>query len=171
MLKFNVLDIVMLIVLSLSIIFGIIKGFIRELLSLAFFIIAVVLAALYYSDVGKWLGDPVKDKDIANFIGFILIFTTVLIIGTLITYFTKSIFTIGPLKSIDKILGGLFGLVRGILIASIIVFALVAFPVNDSLVLNSRLSPYIMKTIDVVMNFVPLKYRQKFKPPIRDLEG
>lgn len=159
--NFNVLDIVLIVIVSLSILFGIIKGFIRELLSLAFFILAVVLAFLFYHEVGDMFMSSVKSRDISNFAGFITIFVVVLIIGTVITYFAKKVFTIGPLKGVDKIMGGVFGLLRGILISAIIVFALVAFPVNDNLILKSGLAPYVMKTIDVFFNFLPEKYRDK----------
>lgn len=155
----NVLDIIMIAILLLSVLFGILKGFVRELLSLAFFIIAVVLAFLFYSEVGELFIGSMKDRDVANFTGFLTIFVIVLIIGSLVTYFAKKIFTVGPLKSIDMILGGVFGFVRGVLVACIIVFALIAFPVNDNLIIHSRLSPYVMKAIDVFFNLLPAKYK------------
>jgi membrane protein required for colicin V production len=141
--------------------FGIIKGFIRELFSLAFFLIAVVLAFLFYHDVGNLFIKSIKSRDVANFTGFILIFVVVLIVGSIVTYMVKKVFTVGPLKSIDMILGGVFGLIRGILISSIIVFALISFPVNDNLVLKSRLSPFVIKTIDVFLGFLPVRFQEK----------
>ncbi|MCP5051731.1 MAG: CvpA family protein, partial [bacterium] len=91
----NILDIILLIILFASIMFGIIKGFIRELFSLAFFIIAVVLSFLFYYEVGSLYS--IKSRDVANFAGFITIFVVILIVGSLVTYFTKKVFTIGPL--------------------------------------------------------------------------
>jgi membrane protein required for colicin V production len=159
----NVLDVIIIIVLFMSIFFGIIKGLVRELLSLAFFAIAVVLAFLFYNDVGTMLLKYISDKEVAKFTGFIVIFTTVLIIGSIVTYYVKKVFVVGPLKPIDRILGGVFGLIRGILISGVIVFGLIAFPVNDKLVLKSQLSPYVMKTIDVFYNLLPGKYQEKIK--------
>lgn len=157
----NILDIVLVIIVALSILFGIIKGFTRELLSLAFFIIAVVLAFLFYYEVGSIYMSVLKDRDASNFAGFITIFVLVLTMGAVVTYFVKKIFTIGPLKAIDMIWGGLFGLFRGILIASIIVFALIVYPVNANLVVKSRLSPYIIKGIDVLVRYLPAEYKEK----------
>ncbi|NIM17875.1 MAG: hypothetical protein GTO45_38360 [Candidatus Aminicenantes bacterium] len=159
----NTLDIIFIVILTVSILFGILKGFIRELFSLVFFIVAVVLSFLFYSEVGNLFMPQIKNRDISNFVGFITIFVVVLIIGAVVTYFLKKIFTIGPLKTIDVILGGVFGLLRGILISSIILFALVAFPVNDNLIIKSQLSPYLMKTIDVFFSFLPEKYKEKVK--------
>jgi membrane protein required for colicin V production len=157
----NILDIVLLIILFLSIMFGIIKGFIRELLSLAFFIIAVVLSFLFYHEVGALYIKSIKSRDISNFAGFITIFVVVLIVGAIVTYITRKVFTIGPLKSIDMIMGGVFGLIRGILISAIIVFALVSFSVNDNLILKSRMAPYVMQTIDVFYRLLPIEFQKK----------
>jgi membrane protein required for colicin V production len=157
----NILDIVLIIILALSILLGIIKGFIRELFSLAFFIIGVVLSFLFYNEVGGIYMPGFKNRDISNFAGFITIFVLVLIVGAVVTYFVKKIFTIGPLKAIDMILGGLFGLLRGILIASIIVFAIIVFPVNDNLIIKSQLSPYVIKSIEVFVHFLPAEYKEK----------
>ncbi len=157
----NVLDVVLLVILFLSVMFGIIKGFIRELLSLAFFIIAVVLSFLFYHDMGDLYIKSIKSRDISNFAGFITIFVVVLIVGAIVTYLTRKVFTIGPLKAIDMIMGGVFGLVRGILISAIIVFALISFSVNDNLILKSRLSPFVMQTIDVFYRLLPVEFQKK----------
>ncbi len=159
----NVLDIIILVILFLSIMFGILKGFIRELLSLAFFIIAVVLAFLFYHEIGNFFMTSIKSRDMANFVGFIAIFVVVLIVGAIVTYFTKKVFNFGPLIAIDMILGGVFGLIRGILIGSIIVFSLLTFPVNDNLLTKSRLTPYAIKTIDIIFQVLPVKYQKRLK--------
>ena len=157
----NILDIILIIILGLSILLGIIKGFIRELFSLAFFIIGVVLSFLFYNEVGGIYMPGLKNRDVSNFAGFITILVLVLILGAVVTYCIKKIFTIGPLKAIDMILGGLFGLLRGILIASILVFAIIVFPVNDNLIVKSQLSPYVIKSIEVFVHFLPAEYKEK----------
>ena len=120
MINLNILDVVFLLIIFLSILFGVIKGFIRELFSLAFFIIAVVLSFLFYHDIGSVLKKYLKDRDVSNFVGFIIIFVFILIIGSFVTYFLKKMFVLGPLKSVDRILGGVFGLARGVLISAIV---------------------------------------------------
>lgn len=159
----NILDVIFLIIVGLSILFGILKGFIRELFSLAFFILAVILSFLYYFEVGNIFLSYIKKRDIANFVGFLVIFIIVLMLGAVVTYFMKKIFVVGPLRSIDRILGGVFGLIRGILVSSILLLGLIVFPVNENLILESKFSPYIIKTVEVVLNLFPEKFREKFK--------
>ena len=75
---FNFLDILFLALVILSTLFGIIKGFIRELFSMAFFIVALILSFLYYSDVGT-IYSKYLSENIANFAGFVTIFVVVLV--------------------------------------------------------------------------------------------
>lgn len=158
----NILDIIILVIAALSIIFGIIKGFIREVLSLAFFAIAVVLSFLFYSQAGDVIFKFVENRNISNFAGFISIFTIVLIAGSIITYLVKKLLTVGPLQAVDRIMGGVFGLLRGVAISGIIVFLLIAFPVNDKLLNSSRLAPYVIDSITVLMKMLPGEWREKY---------
>lgn len=164
----NFLDILFLTIVILSTLFGVLKGFIRELFSLAFFIIALILSFLYYSDVGTIYSKHLSEN-IANFAGFVTVFVIVLVVGTLVTYFIKKMFVLGPLKTIDRIFGGVFGLVRGILIAALIVFIMIAFQINDDLVRKSRLSPYVLETIKSVFKLTPEKFKEKKDALIDDL--
>lgn len=159
----NVLDIVFLSIVGISVLLGIIKGFIRELFSLFFLIIGGVLAFLFYNDVGSLLMKLLKNRAAANFAGFIVIFAGVLIVGAIITYAIKKIFSFGPLKAVDRILGGVFGLVRGILITAIFVLMFLAFPIHDDLLSKSKLAPYLVDTIRVVMKWFPESVSQKMK--------
>lgn len=157
----NTLDIVFLAVTLISIFLGVLKGFIRELFSLVFLVIAVVLGFLFYYQAGTFFLKYLGNRDISNFAGFVSIFVLVLIVGAVVTYFIKKILTVGPLKSVDRILGGVFGLLRGMLISGIIVFGLIAFPVNDDLLLKSKLSPYVISTVEVFLKLLPDQVRKK----------
>lgn len=142
---------------------GIIKGFIRELFSLIFLIIGIVLAYLFYNDAGTFLMKYVNNRNIANFVGFTVIFTSVLIVGAIFTYLIRKILTVGPLKAIDRIMGGVFGLLRGILISIVIVSVLLAFPTNHDLLDKSKISPYIINSVQVVLKWLPDNVREKLK--------
>jgi membrane protein required for colicin V production len=159
----SVIDIVFLIIVGISILMGIIKGFIRELFSLIFLIIGVVLAYLFYNDAGTILMKYVNNKNIANFIGFTAIFTSVLMVGALFTYLIRKILTVGPLKTVDRILGGVFGLLRGILIVVIIVLLFLAFPTDNHWLDKSKFSPHIVNSVPVVLKWFPDHIREKLK--------
>lgn len=157
------LDIVFLIIVGISILMGIIKGFIRELFSLIFLIIGVVLAYLFYDDVSAILMKYVNNQNIANFLGFTGIFTLVLIVGAVLTYLIRKIFTVGPLKAVDRILGGIFGLLRGILISIIIILVLQAFPTQNDLLNKSKFSPYMISPAQTILTWLPKNVSDKLK--------
>ncbi len=157
----NLLDGLFLVLILVSVLMGVIKGFIRELLSLAFFIIAVVLAFLFYHDVGTLLMKNIESRNVANFAGFTAVFAGVLIVGSVVTFLVKKAFNIGPLKGIDRILGSVFGLLRGMLICGIILFGLIVFPVDDNLVTDSRLSPFVLDTLQIFYKLLPGKLQEK----------
>ncbi|MGE5341287.1 MAG: CvpA family protein [Candidatus Omnitrophota bacterium] len=163
MTQLNALDVVILIILLLSVIFGLLKGLVRELLSLAFFLVAVGVSFLYYHDVGEKLAKHIDNPGTADFCGFIIIFSLIMIIGAVITYFIKKVFVVGPLKPIDRMLGGVFGLLRGALISGVIVSGLMVYPVNPAWVPHSRLSPVVRNTVDVCSHLIPAAYREKIK--------
>ena len=51
---FNSVDLFIIIIVSLSLIFGLLKGFLREIFSFIFFILAIILASLFYSDISNF---------------------------------------------------------------------------------------------------------------------
>lgn len=157
----NILDVVFLIVVFFSILLGVIKGFVRELFSLVFLVVATAFAFLFYYEAGTFFMKYLENRQISNVAGFITIFVIILIVGAVVTYFLKKILTVGPLKSVDRILGGVFGLIRGILISGIIVFGLAVLPVKDDLMMKSRLSPYVIHSIDIFIKLLPENLRKK----------
>lgn len=156
----NILDFVIIFTVVISILFGIIKGLVRGVLSFIFLILGIVFAILYYQDLGDWLGKYIDNPDIANFCGFITILVLLLIAGSLLSYTVKKLIVRGPLKSIDRILGSVFGLIRGVILAAVIIFALILFPVKGELVRGSVLSPIVLETMEVILSFLPEKHRE-----------
>jgi len=160
---FNLLDLILIIIVILSVMLGIIKGFIREIFSLIFFVIAIILSFLYYKEIGNIFAGSVKNRNVANFIGFMVIFTVILLTGAIVTYLLKRIFNIGPLKSVDRILGGVFGLIRGILIGAIIIFGAIMFKINKNVINTSKFSPYIVEVIEYVLEIESGLGKEKIK--------
>ena len=124
----NLLDIIFIIITFVSILIGILRGFVKELMSIIFMILAVVLSILFYKEAGLFFNGFISNPEVANFTGFIAVFIAILIAGSIITFFLRKLIVIGPLRSIDRILGALFGFVRSALICSIILFGILAFP-------------------------------------------
>jgi membrane protein required for colicin V production len=120
----NTADIVILAVLALSTLFGLMRGFIREVLSLVCWIAAFWVAWAFGDRVaqlyGGWLDDPAA-RIVA---GYVTCFAGVLVAGTLAGWILRTLVKVGGLGGGDRFLGMLFGLARGLLLVTFVVLML-----------------------------------------------
>ena len=117
-------DIAILIVVLGSMAIGLLRGLVRELLSLISWILAFWLALVFSEPVSRLL-DPYVTVPIIKIAGaFAVIFVVVLLSTSLLGYLLYKLFAATGLKGPDRSLGALFGLVRGC--AIIVLFVSVA---------------------------------------------
>jgi membrane protein required for colicin V production len=71
----------------------------------------------------------------------------------------------------DRVLGGTFGLVKAILIASLLLVPLTTFlPKESSLIRDSVLTPYVMTISEKIVVIVPKEMKKKFADNIKPLK-
>ena len=138
------------------------KGLVRELVSLGALVLGFILAVFNYARIGAWFADLTSSRSIADFLGFMLIFVGCLALGGLAAFAAKRFVKMASLDWADRALGGVFGLLRGCALASIIVLALVAFPVREHWLARSRLSPYLLGMARAAVLVVPGDMKAKF---------
>jgi hypothetical protein len=68
----------------------------------------------------------------------------VIVLGALIAFLVNRFLKMAALQWVDRLLGGIFGLLRGWAIASIIALALIAFPVRQDPMTRSVFAPYLL---------------------------
>jgi membrane protein required for colicin V production len=117
---FNWVDYSILSVIGLSTIISVIRGFIREALSLAIWGLASWLSLQFGSDVGHFFVASIPSANARLAIGCLIVFFTTLIIGMIINSLVAVIIRKTGLSSTDRLLGTLFGIIRGILIVAVI---------------------------------------------------
>lgn len=147
----NGADIAILIVLTISAGVGLLRGFIKEVFSLATWAFALVLSFLFRHPVGQALPlDPDLNPLIADLAGGACIFILVLICGGLLSHLLGSLVKATGLSGTDRTLGGVFGLARGLVIALVILIFLPAIdPVQNADWWNqSRLIPFFLEFED-----------------------
>ena len=103
---------------------GLVRGIARELIALAAWVAAIVLAFLFGNEVAAWLPGLADAPLAKQLIAFALIFVATLATGALLGYtLAKAIRAIG-LGVLDRLLGAMFGAAKGGAIA--LLFVLVA---------------------------------------------
>jgi len=158
---FNWLDIILLVILVITLVLGIIKGLIKEIVGILSVILGLILALVYYPHVSEIYIRFISSRPLSKFLGFFTIFLIVLCVGWLISRLFSKLMK-GPLKILNHVLGGGFGLVKGILICGILVFAMLVFPVNINALKESRLAPCCLKMTRLAVGLIPKELKEKF---------
>lgn len=167
---FSWVDIVIFVVVLISLILGLIKGFIRQIIGLAAVIVGFLLAAKYYLPASQAVGRIIDAQRWSQLIAFLIVFIAVLLAGWLIAFLLSKLIH-GPLKFIDHLLGGGLGLIKGVLICGVIIFALLVFPVDRAGLLKSRLAPYCYWITKGFVHVIPQELKEKFKEAYREIVG
>jgi membrane protein required for colicin V production len=111
-------------VLIVSIGWGIWRGLVHEVMSLGSWVLAFVAANLYTALLAELLPESVQQPEVRMLIAFILIFLGTLIAATVVTILLARLVRESGLVGLDRVLGGLFGAARGLVI--VLAFALLA---------------------------------------------
>ncbi len=113
-------DVLILLVLLGSSLIGLLRGFVREAVSLAFWIVAIWSAWKFGPVVEPHLGGLLADPSVSPWVGRLVILVLVLlvgwIVGMLAGYFTRSL-GLGPF---DRFIGLFFGIVRGVVLMGLL---------------------------------------------------
>lgn len=120
----NWLDILILVFIGLSVITGLIRGFVKELIALSVWVLAIWLALKYYPVVDPWLQKFIVDKTIRTIVAFIIILLGTLIAGGIVNALLSFILQRSGLSGTDRLLGMGFGFIRGIFMISLILVAI-----------------------------------------------
>ncbi|MEZ4601529.1 MAG: CvpA family protein [Syntrophotaleaceae bacterium] len=121
----NLLDITILAMLAVFVLKGLFRGLLRELCSLAGLFGGLFLAVRYHAPLAELLVDvlgwPAKACIIIAFVALFLLTVVFFgLLGFLLSRFVKLLF----LGGFNRVAGGLFGLVQGGLLATLVLFAL-----------------------------------------------
>lgn len=125
-------DGVLLGVLLLSVLLGLWRGLVYEVLSVLAWVAAFVLAQAYADEVAAWLPLTGLSPPLRLAAGFVLVFIAVVFAGGLLAWMVQKLVASVGLRPVDRILGGAFGLLRGAVM--LLAFALVVSmsPVRDA---------------------------------------
>ena len=108
------LDWIIVAVLAASVLLGLWRGLVYEVLSVLNWILAFVLAQWLAPKAAALLPLSRAGEALQYAAGFVLVFIAALFVGGLLAWLTKKLVEVAGLRPVDRALGGLFGLFRGV---------------------------------------------------------
>ncbi len=125
-------DLALLAVLCLSVLIGLWRGFVFEVVSLLGWLVAFVIANSAGAPLAQILpfGDPASP--IRLWIAYGVVFVLVLVACTLLARMLRALVSATPLSVIDRLLGGAFGVARGAVVLVIVATLVTLSPFSHS---------------------------------------
>lgn len=114
-------DYAVLVIAGLSILFGVWRGLVREVLSLAAWVVAFFAANFLAPQVAGVLPKGMASEEIKLLIGFVCVFLAALVVMTLLAIVVSKLVKVAGLGAWDRGLGAVFGLARGLLVVLVLV--------------------------------------------------
>ncbi len=128
----SILDGCFIAILVISSLIGAWRGLIFEVLSLVSWLAAFVLAQWFAPAVGQWLPIHSSSEVLRYGLGFVLVFVATVFAGSLIAFVVKKLVSAIGLQPADRMLGALFGVVRGCVVLLAITVVMCMTPLTTS---------------------------------------
>jgi len=151
----NILDLIILGLMTFFLIKGIFRGFFREVSSLAGVIFGFLVGNHYYRPMANLLTDHIPFEKFLPLISFIVLFIVVLIVfnlfGLLLHHLFKRLF----IGWFDRGFGVAFALTKGIIISYLLIVLLIMFvPSTNPLIAKSKTAPLVKLSFESMRSLI-----------------
>lgn len=144
-LQFNAADWGIIVILGLSILLSLWRGFTREAISLAGWIAAFIIANMYVSEMELLLSQWIVNVTGRYVAAYALLFAGTLVVAGVLGKLGTQVVRATGLSLLDRVLGTAFGFARGIIIVLVLVYLLrqLAPPQNIVWLDQAQLMPHV----------------------------
>ena len=131
----NPLDIGILLIASLFFIRGVFRGFVYELVTVVGLILGYIISITYLSLLAGYILSifPSFPESIVNLVSFFILFVGTNLLLRLVSKIITKTLKIAMLGWLNRFLGGILGMLKSIIIMSILVFVIDLIPFSSSL--------------------------------------
>lgn len=120
----NGIDWIIIAVLVISGLISLLRGFVKEAISLVVWLAAFGIAIAFSSRLSLLLASSIETESLRMILAFIILFVGTLIVGGLLNQVLASLLKVTGLSGTDRLLGMVFGFFRGtiVVLACLIIF-------------------------------------------------
>jgi len=115
----TLLDIAIVVVVLLSAVIGVLRGFIRETLSLIAWILAFWVAFAYSASTSALFDPYINSQALKVVAAFAGLFLLTLLVASIVSYLLYKLFAATGVTSTDRALGAVFGIARGVVLVAL----------------------------------------------------
>lgn len=163
-------DWVILLVILISVLQAASEGFFHEAFGIAGLVIGYILAAWQYQSFADWFAPHVQSQWVAQVFAFLLIFIGVMLLAGIAGRISRWLMRLAGLTFFDRLLGGLLGLLRGVLVVAIVLVCMTAFAPASTWLENSQFAPYFLVVGRAAIWVAPSELREKFYQGLQMVE-
>lgn len=117
----TVFDYAVLTIIGLSILLSVMRGLMQEVLALSAWVISFWLASKYAGDGMSWMPEGLPSDSVRYAAAFLAIFCAVWLASAIVRITLNQFLKVSGLKPLDRLLGAVFGLSRGVLLVLMLV--------------------------------------------------
>lgn len=165
------LDWLIVAILAVSVVLAAEQGFVFELLTLGGVVVGYLVAAWEYQRLAPRFLPYVKSARLAELAGFLTIFFAVLLLAGIGGRIARWSLKQAGLHWFDRVLGGVFGVIRGAAIVAVLLLGMAAFGPGARAVGESRLGNYFLVLARGVSWVAPAGVRQRLHDALGELQG
>lgn len=154
----TLLDYAVLIIIGFSVLLSLLRGLVRETLALAAWVVAFIVAGLFGSTLAALMPDEIPGEELRQLAGFAVLFFVVLLTMSLVAMAASQMVKSAGLSVEDRLLGAVFGLLRGVAVVMIMVLlaGATALP-SQPFWRDAALRPLLERVAIVVKSWLPLE--------------
>jgi membrane protein required for colicin V production len=138
------------------------QGFFYEAFSLAGVVLGYLFAAWGYRQVAPWFAPYVNSPWVANMVAFLVVFVAVVMLAGAAGRMTRWAMKEVGLRWFDRMVGAVFGFVRGVLVLMVFALAVASFAPGSKLLAGSSMAPYLLAVARGAVWLAPSQVRQQF---------
>jgi membrane protein required for colicin V production len=156
--QLNWVDYIIIGMISFSVLISLVRGFVREAISLLIWTAAVVLAIHFAGDASEVMRAQIATDNIRYGVAFAIIFIAVLVIGVFINAFISALVSKTGMGALDRLVGVVFGFLRGVLVVGVLLlFVAHGGIANGDAVKHSQLTPEFKPLVSWLADLMPQK--------------